>query len=54
MKILSTGQESTLGNYRELVAVFFGEQSPATKYIDDKISESPNGADEEVLPMKAK
>jgi hypothetical protein len=49
MRKLSTGDDSTLGNYRELSALVFGEDSPATKFIDQKIVESPNGAEEEVI-----
>lgn len=46
---LSTGDDSTLENYRKLCVAFFGENSKATKFIDDKIKESPNREKEEVL-----
>ena len=46
MKMLSTGQPSTLGEYKKLAAIF-GDK--AVKYIQDKIDESPNGEKEEVL-----
>ena len=46
---LSTGHDSTLGNYRRLCAAFFGPDSKATAYIDQKIDESPKGVDEPVL-----
>lgn len=49
MRKLSTGQDSTLGNYYDLCVIFFGEESGATKYISKKISESPKGRDEEVI-----
>jgi hypothetical protein len=50
---LSTGQDSTLGNYRKLTAVFFGEDSKATQFIDEKISRSLIGKDEEVIVDEA-
>ena len=43
---LSTGQNSTLGTYRGIAAIF-GKK--AIQFIQDKIDESPNGEDEEVL-----
>lgn len=46
---LSTGQDSTLGNYRALTAAIFGEESQAVAFLDSRISEAPNGADEEVI-----
>lgn len=46
MKKLSTGQDSTLGNYKKL-AVIFGEKAVA--FIQEKIDTSPNGENEEVL-----
>lgn len=46
---LSTGVDSTLGNYRDLASAFFGEDSLQVKFLDDKIAESPNGRDEEVI-----
>jgi hypothetical protein len=46
---LSTGDDSTLGNYRRLAAMFYGEASKAVKFLDDKIAASPKGEDEEVL-----
>ena len=49
MRKLSTGDDATLGNYRKLSVAFFGEKSEAVKFLDDKIAESPNGADEEVI-----
>lgn len=47
MKKLSTGQDSTLGNWRALAAVTFGEDSAATKFLDEKISNE--GANAEVV-----
>jgi hypothetical protein len=49
MKKMSTGQDSTLGNYRQMALLFFGEDSGAVEYLDQLIAESPNGADEEVI-----
>ena len=49
MKKLSTGDDSTLENYRKLAVDIFGEDSDAVKMLDDKIKESPNGKYEEVL-----
>ena len=46
---LSTGQDSTLASYLKLCLVIFGPSSPQVKFIMDKISESPNGAHEEVI-----
>lgn len=37
------------GNYRQLAVLFFGAFSPAVTFLDGKILESPNGADEEVI-----
>ena len=49
MKKLSTGANSTLGEYRKLCVMFFGVRSHATKYFDRLIKESPNGENEEVI-----
>ena len=46
---LSTGGDSTLGNYRDLATAFFGETSPQVKFLDDKIAASTKGRDEEVI-----
>ena len=47
MQKLSTGDDATLGNHRKLAAAFFGEDSPAVKWLDEKIKEQ--GEDEEVI-----
>lgn len=49
MKKLSTGDDATLGSHRKLAAIAFGEDSPAVKFLDKKIADSPNGANEEVV-----
>lgn len=49
MRKLSTGQDSTLGNYRDLAAAFFGESSPQVKFLDEKIADDPDGRDGEVM-----
>jgi hypothetical protein len=49
MHTLSTGDDSTLGSYRKLAAAFFGEDSKAVAFLDEKIAESPEGENEEVI-----
>lgn len=49
IRMLSVGLPSTLGSYLALTKQVFGETSPACKFIEDKISESPHGVDEEVV-----
>jgi len=49
MPILSTGHPSTLATYRMLASALWGEDSDAVRFLDKKISVSPNGADERVL-----
>jgi hypothetical protein len=49
MTKLSTGDDATLGNYRKMAAAVFGKESKAVKFLDDKIAESPNGENEEVI-----
>ncbi len=44
---LSTGEDSTLGNYRKLSKAIFGEDSGAVKFLDEQIAEA--GEDAEVL-----
>jgi len=44
---ISTGEPSTLRTYRKIAALLTGEDSPATKLIDDKIKEE--GEDAEVI-----
>lgn len=46
---LSTGDDSTLGSYRKLASIFFGENSKAVTFLDEKIAGSPEGENEEVL-----
>lgn len=40
---------STLGEYRKMCAAFGGNDCKAVKFLDEKIADSPNGEDEEVL-----
>jgi hypothetical protein len=47
MNKLSIGLDATLGNYREIARLAFGEDSPAVAFLDKKIAEQ--GADEEVI-----
>lgn len=49
MHKLSTGQDSTLGNYLILCRAAFGDNSHATENIRKKITNSPRGEAEEVL-----
>ena len=49
MKLLSTGDKSTLGNYKKLSILFFGADSEQVAFLNKKISESPHGEDEEVI-----
>lgn len=44
--VLTTGQPSTLGVWRDNCARFWGEESASVKYFDTKIADSPNGRDE--------
>jgi hypothetical protein len=49
MNKMSTGADATLGNYKKMAVIVFGEQSPAVRFLNDKIKESPNGENEEVI-----
>jgi hypothetical protein len=53
MKKLSTGDDSTLGNWRKLSVAVFGEDSNIIPFLDDKIYEAPNGENEEVIVDEA-
>lgn len=46
---LSTGDPSTLGGYLKLCRFFFGDDSPATDLIRQKIREHDSGEDEPVV-----
>ncbi|MGL5352155.1 MAG: hypothetical protein ACRDA5_02370 [Clostridium sp.] len=48
---LSNGMDSTLGNYRDLAFIYGGSinYNNAMKFLDEKIKNSPNGRDEEVI-----
>lgn len=49
MKKLTTGHDSTLGNYLMLSEAVFGKDSPASAFLREKIEKSPKGADDEVI-----
>lgn len=49
MNKLSTGEDSTLGNHRKMLVAFCGEDNAAVRFLDQKIAESPNGENEEVI-----
>ncbi len=53
MKKLSTGQDSTLGEYRKLTVALLGEDSPAVKFLDERIAESPDGDKDEVIAAES-
>ena len=46
---LSTGEEPTLGNYRKMAKLLFGENSNAVFWMDLKISAEEEGADTVIL-----
>lgn len=46
---LSTGQDSTLGNWISLCKTFFGEDSASIDFLEGKAKESRNGLEEEVI-----
>jgi hypothetical protein len=48
MKKLSTGRDSTLGNYLTMTKCVFGV-GKASDYLQDKIDKSPQGGEEEVI-----
>lgn len=48
MQKISTGDDSTLGNWRKLVASAFGE-GPALRFLDMEIAKAPHKENEEVL-----
>jgi hypothetical protein len=47
-RFLSTGDPATLGSYRKLAVLAFGEASRSVLYLDRKIAESAQGSDEPV------
>jgi len=49
MRKLSTGHDSTLGNYLILAKAVLGEESKAVSFLREKIQSSPNGENEEVV-----
>jgi hypothetical protein len=49
MTTLSIGLPSTLGSYLKLCDSVFGKGSPQSIFIQDKIYESPNGTQEQVI-----
>lgn len=51
MRKLSTGEDSTLGNWKELAIAFFGEDSPQVEFLQNKIDEF--GEDDEVIADEA-
>jgi len=50
MKKISTGEPSNLKTYRNIALILSGsEESKAVKFFDEKIAQSPNGENEEVV-----
>ena len=49
MRKLSTGQDSTLGNWKILSAIAFGANSPQVQFFQEKIDNSPMGEKAEVI-----
>lgn len=49
MITMSTGKDSTLGNYLEMAQAVFGKDSGAVNFLNKKIDTSPNGVNEEVI-----
>jgi len=50
MKKISTGEPSNLKTYRNIALILSGsEESKAVKFFDEKIAQSPNGKNEEVV-----
>lgn len=49
MNKLSTGMDATFKNYRLLAVAFFGEKSPAVKYLDEQIERAGEGENAEVI-----
>lgn len=47
MNMLSIGMPSTLGSYKKLCDLFFGEESAQSRLINEKIAQY--GVDEEVI-----
>lgn len=41
--------KDTLGYHRDMCAAVFGEDSPATKWLDEKIASHERGRDEPVV-----
>lgn len=48
---LSSGHPNTLGGYRDLSVILFGERSDAVKFLDEKIAEQ--GRDSEVIQAES-
>lgn len=46
---LSTGEDSTLENYIKMSKAVFGADSPATKFLEEKAANAPDGIKEEVI-----
>ncbi len=53
MRELTTGDDSTLGNYLKLTKAVFGVDSPATKFLEKEIEKSTNGENEEVIAAES-
>ncbi len=49
MKKMSTGEDSTLGNWLKMTKTVFGKDSKAALFLEEKISQAEKGPEEEVL-----
>jgi len=49
MNKLSTGDDSTLGSYLKIAKAIFSADSGGVKFLEQKIKDSPNGENEEVI-----
>jgi len=49
MNKMSTGQDSTLGNWRKMWSTFFGVNNEGYRWLTKAINESKDGENEEVI-----
>ena len=50
MRKISTGEPSNLKTYKNIALILSGsEESKVVRFFDDKIAQSPNGENEEVI-----
>ena len=49
---MSTDSYLTLGDYLKTSKTSFGDDSAAVKFLEEKIAESPNGENQELVAFK--